>query len=157
MHSHFKEINCELLGLSIDSNASHLAWVLNIERNSNVKITFPIIADRDGYIATMYNMLNQGEINKGTIRSVYIINPEGIIKAIMTYPKEVGRNISEILRTVMALQITEEKKVMTPANWFPGTPEVMPPPATYDEIKNSLDKENCFDWYLCFKGGNIYE
>lgn len=157
MHSDFNKINCELLGLSIDSNASHLAWVLNIEKNTNVKITFPIIADRDGHISTLYNMLNQGEVNKGTVRSVYIINPDGIIKAIMTYPKEVGRNIPEILRTVIALQATEQKSVMTPANWLPGMPEVIPPPSTYEEIQKNLDNSNCFDWYLCFKGGNIYE
>ena len=157
MYNAFRKINCELLGLSIDSNPSHLAWILNIEKNANIKVEFPILADRDGSIATRYNMLNQGEINKGTIRSVYIINPEGKIRAKLTYPKEIGRNISEILRTVISLQTSDKFNVMLPANWIPGMPEVIIPPSTYDEIDKNKLNSNCFDWYLCFKGGNINE
>lgn len=157
MYEEFKKINCELLGLSIDSNPSHLAWILNIEQKANVKINFPIIADRDGSIATKYNMLNQGKINKGTVRSVYIICPEGKIRAMLTYPNEVGRNVCEIYRAVLALQTSEKLNVMTPANWMPGMPEVIIPPATYEDIGKASKDFNCFDWYLCFKGGNLNE
>ena len=111
----FKELNTDLLGLSIDSNPSHLAWVNNIYKNSGVSIPFPVIADSNGKIANIYNML--GVNDTSTVRSVYIIDPNLVIRAILTYPKEVGRSIPEILRLLKALQTSDKNNVVTPANW----------------------------------------
>lgn len=154
MEPEFKRINCDLLGLSIDSNPSHLAWIYNIAKNTGITIPFPIIADRDGKIAMKYNMVSNNNIGSGTVRSVYVICPNGNIRAILTYPKEIGRNIGEILRLVTALQISDACNVVTPANWCPGANVITKPPQTYCElierVKNPKDL-SCLDWYLCFQ------
>lgn len=156
----FKELNTELLGLSIDSNASHLAWIHNIYLNSNVVVPFPVIADRVGKVATLYNMKYGSDTS--TVRSVYIIDPNGIIRTILTYPKEIGRNIYEILRIIEALQTSDKENVVTPANWQKGDLVIAKPPATYEELTNRiLNKKDYiyYDWYLCFKnlGGKSNE
>lgn len=151
----FKEINTELLGLSIDSNMSHLAWVDNIYKNSNVMIPFPVVADTCGEISTLYNM--RPKDSKSTVRTVYIIDPTGTIRTILTYPKEVGRNIEEILRIVKALQFSDEQNVVMPANWMPNTPVALKAPNTYEDLNERiLNKKDFayFDWYLCFKKNN---
>ena len=159
-YNEFKELNTELLGLSIDSNPSHLAWVHNIFVNSGVSIPFPIIADPNGRIASLYNMF--GESDTSTVRSVYIIDPNGIIRVILTYPKEIGRNIHEILRIIIALQTSDKYNVVIPANWKKGELVIIRPPMTYEELNNRILNKNeftCFDWYLCFKniGGRTDE
>ena len=148
----FKELNTELLGLSIDSNPSHLAWVHNINTNSNVTVPFPIISDNLGKIASLYNM--KSTYDTSTVRSVYIIDPNGIIRVILTYPKEIGRNIFEILRILQALQISDKMNVLTPANWEKGDLVIAKPPLTYEELKNRILNSKdyiYYDWYLSFK------
>lgn len=148
----FKELNTELLGLSIDSNPSHLAWVHNIFVNSNVTIPFPIISDNLGKIASLYNMKYTNDTS--TVRSVYIIDPNGIIRVILTYPKEIGRNVFEILRIIEALQISDKKNVLTPANWEQGDLVIAKPPLTYEELTNRILNSKdyiYYDWYLSFK------
>lgn len=135
---------------------SHLAWVNNIYKNSNVVIPFPIIADIDGKISTLYNM--RPKVSKSTVRTVYIIDPKGIIRTILTYPKEVGRNIEEILRIIKALQLSDEENVVTPANWLPNTPVAIKAPDTYEDLNQRvLNKGDFlyFDWYLCFKKSKL--
>ena len=148
----FKNLDAELLGLSIDSNASHLAWVDNIYKNSNVQIPFPIIADTTGDVAKLYNMACTKDT--ALVRSVYIIDPLGIIRVILTYPKEIGRNINEILRILQALQESDNNKVLMPANWEIGSHVAIVPPTTYEDLKELKLNSNdyaYFDWYLCFK------
>jgi len=151
-YNEFKELDAELLALSIDSNSSHLAWVHNIYTNSNVTIHFPIIADLSGSIANLYEMKTQQDTS--CVRNVYIIDPTGIIRVILSYPKEVGRNIQEILRILKALQKTDNENVLTPANWTTNMPTIVKSPNTYEDLKerilNSSDY-NFFEWYLCFK------
>lgn len=149
----FVKRNALLLGLSIDSNPSHLAWVENIRRTQGVTIPFPILEDRDGSIAKRYGMLSADEKNFATVRNVFIIDPEGFIRAILVYPYTNGRYIPEILRLLEALQISSKENVVTPANWKPGDPVLVPPPQTYEELlKRSDDKAlKCVDWYLCYK------
>lgn len=151
-YDEFKKINTELLALSIDSNPSHLAWIHNIYLNSNIIIPFPVIADISGKIARQYNM-QVGE-DTSCVRNVYIIDPNGIIRVILCYPKEIGRNIHEILRTIKALQTSDDKNVLTPANWTEDMATIIKSPNTYDDLNervlNSSDY-NLFDWYLCFK------
>ena len=150
----FTDRNADLLGLSIDSNASHIAWVINIYRNTGVEIPFPIVADRDMAISRMYGMIQPGVSSTETVRNVFLIDPEGVIRAKLIYPLTNGRNIAEILRLLEALQITDAQKVATPANWRPGYPTVKPPPRTVDGAMQRLDSDgNCMDWYLCYNNG----
>ncbi len=150
----FRDRNAELLGLSVDSNSSHIAWIINIFRNTGVEIPFPIVADRDMKIAEMFGMIQPGVSSSETVRSTFFIDPNGIIRAILTYPLTNGRNIGEILRLLDALQITDAQKVVTPANWRPKNPAILPPPKTVDAAWERLASDkNCVDWYLCFTNG----
>ncbi|WP_082759957.1 peroxiredoxin [Abyssisolibacter fermentans] len=150
-YSYFKERNTELLGLSIDSNPSHLAWVYNIYENTGVQVPFPIIADRDGSIASLYGMISKDVSETTTVRNVFIIDDKGIIRAILVYPLTNGRNIPEILRLVEALQVSDKTKTVTPANWRKGCPTIIPPPKTYEELLRRKNCPNCIDWYWCYK------
>lgn len=150
----FTKRNANLIGLSVDSNASHLAWVLNIARMTGIQIPFPIIADRDMRIAKLYGMLPADPTSSQTVRSVYIIDPDQRIRAILQYPMTNGRNIPEIIRLLDALQTTDSENVATPANWMPGQPVIVPIPRTYEELLERLNNPNeysCMDWYLCYK------
>lgn len=153
--SYFKNINTELLGLSIDSNQSHLAWVFDIYCKTGVKIPFPIIADRSGEIARKYGMISNSVSNTETVRNVYIIDPNGVIRLILVYPLNVGRCIPEILRSLTALQTADESKGATPANWMPYNPIVNPAPTTVckqEEMINYINQtQNGMNWYLTFK------
>lgn len=150
----FDKRNTKLIGLSVDSNASHLAWVYNILQMTGVTIPFPIIEDRDMKIAKKYGMISESVSNISTVRTVFIIDDKQILRTILYYPLTTGRNIPEILRIVEALQTADKCKVVTPANWLPGTPVLLPPPKTYKEILervNNCNKEyKCLDWYICF-------
>ena len=158
-HTYFKELNTELLGLSIDSNASHLAWVYDIYCKTGIQISFPIIADRNGEIARKYGMISNDISNTETVRNVYIIDDKGIIRTIFVYPMNVGRFIPEIIRTIQALQVSECSKGMTAANWIPNQPIIMPMPKTYCELQERTNQmredRNGISWYLGFK--NIEE
>ena len=153
-YNSFKERNAQLIGLSIDSNPSHLAWVYNIYQNTGIQIPFPVIADRDGSIARLYGMIAPGESTTATVRNVYFIDPNQIIRAVLVYPLSTGRNTYEMLRLLIALQTADREIVAIPANWLPGDPVVAPPPQTYDELLRRLEGEEglcCVDWYLCYK------
>lgn len=154
-NAYFKNLNTELLGLSIDSNPSHLAWVFDIYCKTGVKIPFPIVADRSGEIARKYGMISSNVSNTETVRNVYIIDPNGIIRLILIYPLNVGRCIPEILRSVTALQIADENKGATPANWVPCNSIVNPVPTTVNmqqEMFEYINKsKNGMSWYLTFK------
>ena len=150
----FKQRNTNLLGLSIDSNPSHLAWVFNIQQNTGIEIPFPIIADRDGSIARLYGMISAAESTTKTVRTVFIIDPDGIIRAILYYPLSVGRYIPEILRMIDALQTVDRENVVTPANWKVGDPVIVIPPQTYAELIKRVNDPGglkCIDWYLCYR------
>ena len=132
-----------------------MAWVNSIYQNTGIDIPFPIIADRTGEIARLYGMFSPDVSIQDTVRNVYFIDPNQIIRAITIYPLTNGRNIYEILRLIDALQITDRDKVLTPANWLPGNPTLVPPPRTYDDLKirqNNPESINlsCEDWYMCY-------
>lgn len=150
----FQKRNVDLIGLSIDSNSSHLAWVYNIFLLTGVEIPFPIIEDRDMKIANLYGMISEPVSNTSTIRSVFIIDDKQILRTILYYPQTTGRNIPEILRIIESLQTADRDNIVTPANWFPGMPVILPYPKTYKDLKkrvNNCNKEySCMDWYLCF-------
>lgn len=135
IYPQLRELNTELLGLSIDSNQSHLAWVNNIEENFNIKIEFPVIADLNKNVASQYGMLMPEENSTETSRAVFVIDDKQVIRGIIYYPLQTGRNMDEIVRLVKALQTTDEHKVSTPANWEPGDKVIVPPPATQQDIE----------------------
>ncbi len=147
-----RERNVELLGLSIDSPTSHIAWVRNIKEKFGVDIPFPIIADSNKEVAMLYGMLMPGESKTETSRCVFVIDPAGIIRAMIYYPLTTGRNTDEILRLIDALQTTDKHGVATPANWKPGDKVIVPPPSTVEEAEARMEAGyECTDWYFCKK------
>jgi peroxiredoxin (alkyl hydroperoxide reductase subunit C) len=152
IHEELRKLGVELMGLSIDSGYSHIAWVRNIEEKFSVKITFPVIADLDRKVATLYGMIMSGESKTETSRCVFLIDPNGVLRAMIYYPLTTGRNTQEILRVVKALQTSDEHKVATPANWQPGDPVIVPPPKTQEGAEERLrEGYDCKDWYFCKK------
>ena len=149
----FKAINAELLGLSIDSNFSHIAWVRNIKEKFGVDIPFPIIADLKMEVAKAYGMIHPGAADTSAVRATFIIDPEGILRAMVYYPLTNGRSIDEILRLVKALQTSDEKGVATPEGWQPGDPVIVPPPATVEEAEERVKMSDAevTDWYFVKK------
>ncbi len=154
----FQKRNTKLIGLSIEQIYSHLKWIEWIYDHLSVEITFPIIADPVGDIAKSLDLL--GEDGTSTVRNVIFISPNGIVKAILIYPKEVGRNTYEIIRLLDALQLVEKKQVATPANWpqnhLIGSQIILPAAQTTDEIKKreteaANGEVNYYDWWFCTK------
>jgi peroxiredoxin (alkyl hydroperoxide reductase subunit C) len=152
IYPELKKRGSELLGLSIDSVYSHIAWIRNIEEKSGVKIPFPVIADLNKEVATLYGMIMPGESKTETSRCVFVIDPKGILRAMIYYPLTTGRNMQEILRLIDALQTSDKYQVATPANWIPGDKVVVPAPKTQEAAEQRLGEGfECFDWYLCKK------
>ena len=152
----FTKLNTKLLGLSIDSNPSHLAWVNEIFLITGVQIQFPIVADRSGDVARLYGMIANDVSSTETVRNVYFIDPNQKIRAILIYPLTNGRCIKEILRLLTALQTTDKYGVVTPACWQPGDPVMVPPPKTYEELvardsNPTAQGLECKDWFWCYK------
>lgn len=154
-YTYFQQINTELLGLSIDSNPSHLAWMYDIYCKTGIQLSFPIVADRNGQIARKYGMISNDVSTTETVRNVFIIDDKGIVRTIFVYPLNVGRFVPEIIRTIQALQMADCSKGSTAANWMPGQPVIVPAPKTFEELQerqNSIkENQNGINWYLCFK------
>jgi peroxiredoxin (alkyl hydroperoxide reductase subunit C) len=152
IYDELQKRNTELLGLSVDSVSSHIAWARNIEEKVGIKIPFPIIADLSKEIATKYGMLHPSQSKTETVRCVFIIDPEGILRAMIYYPLKNGRNMDEILRLIDAFQTSDQYQVATPANWRPGDKVVVPPPNTQEMAEERMKEGyECVDWYLCKK------
>ncbi len=149
----FTQLNCELLGLSIDSHHSHVAWIRNIQDKFGVEIKFPIIADLSMTVAKAYGMIHPGAGDTSAVRATFIIDPNGILRAMVYYPMSNGRSIAEFLRLVKALQTSDTHKVATPEGWQPGEKVIVPPPATAAEAQArvSQGEYECVDWYFCKK------
>ena len=131
----FNALNCELLGLSIDSVHSHIAWMRSIEEKFGVEIPFPIIDDLSMNVAKAFGMIHPGASDTSAVRATFIIDPEGIIRAMVYYPMSNGRSVDEFVRLLTALQTSDANKVATPENWQPGEPVIVPPPATAEAAK----------------------
>lgn len=152
-HDEFTRRNAQLLGNSVDSVYSHIAWVRNIEQNFGVKVPFPVIADLDQKVARAFGMVHEAVSDTATVRAVFVIDPKNIIRAIIYYPMSLGRNVDEIVRIVDALQTADANACSTPANWKPGESVIVPAPATQaDAEKRVAAKEfEVSDWYLSRK------
>lgn len=155
----FKKLNTELIGLSIDQVFSHIKWVDWIKETLKEEIPFPVIADDTGKIAKMLGMIHP---NKGTntVRAVFVVDDKGIIRLILYYPQEVGRNMDEILRVIEALQTADKNKVAVPANWpnneLIGDHVIIPPAKDVKTAGERIEKAKagefeCFDWWFCHK------
>jgi peroxiredoxin (alkyl hydroperoxide reductase subunit C) len=149
----FEKHNTKLMGLSIDSIHAHIAWVNAVDEKTGVLFKFPIIADLDMKVAKLYGMLQPGESETAAVRAVFIIDPTGKIRLIMYYPLNVGRNMEEIKRTLLALQTSDEYKVAMPLNWQPGDKVIVGAPKTLEGLaERKADKSlEQVDWYLAKK------
>ena len=136
----FDKRNTKVIALSIDDLASHKGWVKDIEETQNVKLNYPIIADEDKNVSTLYDMIHPNEDNKATVRSVFIISPDKKVKLTLTYPPSTGRNFEELLRVIDSLQLTAYKKVATPANWKRGEDVVISPSVSNEEAEKLFPK-----------------
>jgi len=148
----FAKWNTKLMGLSIDSIHSHIAWVNNVKKNLGITMRFPIIADIDMKVANLYGMLQPGESQTAAVRAVFFIDPHEKIRLIMYYPLNIGRNMDEVWRVLKALQASDENGVAMPLNWQPGDKVIVPPPKTVDEMeeREASDYE-MVDFYLAKK------
>jgi len=150
----FKKLNAELIGLSVDSTFSHIKWVEWIKEKLDVEIPFPIIADPTGEVSEKLGMLHAQSATH-TVRAVFIVDPEGVVRAILYYPQEVGRNIDEILRLLKALQVSAKYGAAIPANWpnneLIGERVIVPPARTVQEAAERLKQYTCYDWWFCHK------
>jgi peroxiredoxin (alkyl hydroperoxide reductase subunit C) len=148
----FQALNTELLGLSIDSYYSHVAWVRNIKERFGIEIPFPIIEDLSMKVARAYGMIHPGAADTSAVRATFIIDPEGILRAMVYYPMTNGRSIDEFLRLVAALQTSDANKVATPESWQPGDKVIVPPPADMEAAEARMNEGyECTDWYFCKK------
>ncbi len=150
----FKELGCELIGLSIDQVFSHIKWVQWIKENLHIEIKFPVIADDTGRVAKELGLIHPGK-GTNTVRAVFVVDTESRIRTILYYPQELGRNMDEILRIVKALQISDKNNVAMPANW----PEnelvkddvIIPPASDEATAAKRMSEYECFDWWFCHK------
>ena len=161
MQEEFRELNCELIGLSIDSNFSHIAWLRTIKEKikfrdmEKVEVKFPLIADLKMEVAKKYGMVQPSASDTQAVRAVFFIDPEATIRALVYYPLTNGRNFDEIKRLLIAMQTSDKHKVATPADWRPGEKVIVPPPGSYGQadkrVAEAGDDYECQDWFLCFK------
>ncbi len=161
MAGEFKALNCELLGLSIDSTYSHIAWLRTIKEKitykdlKGVEVTFPVISDLTMEVSKKYGMLQPAASNTQAVRAVFIIDPQAIVRAVLYYPLANGRNMQEVKRLLVAMQHSDEHKIATPANWQPGDDVIVPPPGSCGAAKERVEKSaadtKVLDWFLTLK------
>lgn len=148
----FTEMGCELLGLSIDSLFSHLAWIRNIQEKFGVAIPFPIIEDIKMEVARAYGMVHPGAADTQAVRATFFIDPKGILRAMVYYPMSNGRSIDEFVRLLTAMQTSDANAVATPENWRPGQAVIVPPPKTAEAADNRASEGyDTVDWYYSTK------
>ncbi len=159
MQEDFKALNCELIGLSIDSIYAHIAWLRTIKEKieykgmKGIEVTFPVIEDLTMEVAKAFGMLQPGASNTQAVRAVFIIDPKGHVKTILYYPLSNGRNMQEIKRILIALQLSEKHGVATPANWQPGEDVIVPPPGSCGVAKERAADATVtmHDWFFSTK------
>lgn len=148
----FRSMNCELIGLSIDSLYSHLAWTQNIQEKFGVEISFPIIEDIKMEVASAYGMVHPGAADTQAVRATFFIDPNGILRAMVYYPMSNGRSIDEFVRLLKAMQTSDANQVATPEGWTPGCEVIVPPPKTAEAVaKRPSEGYKTTDWYFSTK------
>jgi peroxiredoxin (alkyl hydroperoxide reductase subunit C) len=155
----FAELNCKLVGLSVDGLYSHIAWLRTIKDKieykgmKNIEVKFPLIEDITMEVAKRYGMIQPGESSTKAVRAVFVIDPKGVIRAIIYYPLSMGRNFDELLRVLQALQAADAFGVATPADWRPGDDVIVPTAGSCGVAKDRMDGKEpgvtCHDWFFC--------
>lgn len=141
LQDEFAKRNVKVLALSVDPVDSHKRWIGDINETQNTQVNFPIIADADRKVSTLYDLIHPNASDTLTVRSLFVIDPNKKIRLIITYPASTGRNFNEILRVIDSLQLTDNHKVATPANWQAGEEVVIVPSLQdADEIKRRFPK-----------------
>lgn len=160
MIDEFRALNTELIGLSVDSLYSHIAWLRKIQELEwkgmrNVEVNFPLIEDIRMEVASKYGMIQPGASNTQAVRAVFVIDPEGIVRTILYYPLSTGRNFQEIKRIIIALQKADSDNVATPADWIPGEDTIVPTAGSCGTARERMESKEgdmyCLDWFLCFR------
>jgi len=161
MAPEFERLNCKLLGLSIDSTYSHIAWLRTIKEKieykgmKSVEVNFPVISDLTMEVSRAFGMLQPAASTTQAVRAVFIIDPESKVRAILYYPMSNGRNMEEVKRLLIAMQTADMHKVATPANWQPGEDVIVPTPGSCGAAKERMERPGedvrCLDWFLCLK------
>lgn len=161
MQDEFKEMNTELIGLSIDSLYAHIAWLRTIQEKieykdmKGVEVKFPVIEDLKMDVAKKYGMVQPAASTTQAVRAVFIIDDKNIVRAVLYYPSSTGRNMSEIKRMVIALQKADSEGIATPANWQPGDDVIIPPPGSCgtarERVETKEEGKKCLDWFMCLK------
>ncbi len=155
----FNELNCKLVGLSVDGLYSHIAWLRTIKEKikfkgmRDIEVTFPLIEDITMSVAKAYGMIQPGESSTKAVRAVFVIDPKGIIRTMIYYPLSLGRNFDELLRVVQALKAADEFSIATPADWRPGDDVIVPTAGSCGVAKERLESKDlkCEDWFFCTK------
>ena len=161
MEKEFTSLNTQLLGLSIDSGYSHIAWLRTIKEKiefkgmKEIEVNFPVISDLTMEVSKKFGMLQPSASTTQAVRAVFIIDPNGIVRAILYYPLSNGRNMDEIKRLLIAMQHSDKYKIATPANWQLGDDVIIPPPGSCGTAKERVEQAGadykCLDWFLCLK------
>ncbi|NQU43431.1 peroxiredoxin [bacterium] len=161
MQPEFDALNCRLLGLSIDSTYSHIAWLRTIKEKieykgmKGVEVTFPVISDLTMEVSRAFGMLQPAASNTQAVRAVFMIDPEGTVRAVLYYPLSNGRNMQEIKRMLIAMQMSDREEVATPANWQPGDDVIVPPPGSCGMAKERVESPSAdvkvLDWFMVLK------
>ncbi len=161
MQDEFRDLNCELIGLSIDSLYAHIAWLRTIKEKieykgmKDVEIMFPVIEDLKMSVAKKFGMVQPGASDTQAVRAVFVIDPQAKVRAVLYYPLSNGRNMDEVKRLLIAMQKSDAEGVATPANWQPGEDVIVPPPGSCGVAKERVEKQEpdtyCLDWFMCFK------
>ena len=161
MQDDFARLNTKLVGLSVDGLYSHIAWLRTIKEKitfrdmKDVEVTFPLIEDISMNVARKYGMIMPGEDSTKAVRAVFVVDPRGIIRAMIYYPLSLGRNFDELHRVIVALQTADALSVATPADWRPGEPVIVPPPGSCGTAKDRMEGHQqgvtCVDWFFCTK------
>ncbi|HYG99610.1 MAG TPA: peroxiredoxin [Terriglobales bacterium] len=149
-HPKFESLNVQLIGNSVDSIYSHIAWIRDIENTFDVKVQFPVIADLDQKVARAYGMVHEAVNDTAAVRAVFFIDPKNTIRSVIYYPMSLGRSVDELLRIAEALQTADANACSTPANWRPGDPVVVPAPATQSDAEKraAATEFDVKQWYL---------
>lgn len=160
LESKFNDVNCKLVGLSVDGLYSHIAWLRTIKEKiqykgmKDVEVTFPLIEDITMEVARQYGMMQPGESSTKAVRAVFVIDPEGKVRTILYYPLSLGRNFDELYRIVVGLQTADKFSVATPADWRPGDDVIVPTAGSCGVAKERMESKNgitCHDWFFCTK------
>lgn len=161
MEKEFNDLNCKLVGLSVDGLYSHIAWLRTIKEKieyrgmKDVEVKFPLIEDITMDVAKKYGMIQPGESNTKAVRAVFFIDPKGIIRAIIYYPLSLGRNFDELKRALIAMQVADKHGIATPADWRPGDDVIVSPAGSCGVAKERMETKDqdmkCYDWFFCTK------